>query len=124
VRITGGNAEDTLMVRGTDTYFKLATTIDLRGGSDDLDIEDRVEFGRATLRTGSGNDTVHISGATMGTTYLIDMGSGDDIGAMTSVRSQGRATFNGGSGNSDLLAVILPEGTPLTVRGVEGGYGF
>jgi hypothetical protein len=122
-RLTGGNDEDRIYVAGFDTQFQ-TTSIDLRGGSDKIDIDDAASFGRATIRTGSGNDTIQMSGATMRTTYLIDMGSGDDIGFMSGVRSQGRATVNGGAGNADLLGVEYPYGGPITVRGVEGGYGY
>lgn len=122
-RLTGGNGDDFLSIRGDDSEFG-TTTIDLRGGTDNLRIRDAMRFGRAVIRGGSGNDLIDVQQAVMETTYTIDMGSGDDITTMQSVRSQGRAIINGGAGRGDLLGVVSSSGTPLQVRDVEGGYGY
>lgn len=122
-RISGGGSADSLKIYGVGEMFESNITVDLRGGDDLLDVDGIVRFARATFRTGSGNDEINIYDAAMTGPYRIDMGAGDDIAFLSSLFAEGRGTVNGGAG-SDLLGVVNFHGTPLRVRGVEGGYGY
>lgn len=106
-------------------------TFDLRGGADQLhwaNTDMQSPSRRLNIKLGAGNDEAYVTDSEFDSSFSIDMGTGDDLGGMSGmalVNGNGRevSAVNGGSG-SDFFGITSTIGRGITVRNVEGGYGF
>lgn len=123
-RVRTGNGVDTVTF-DSGSIVSGTVTVDLRNGDDDVFLKGGSIFRkRVTVRLGNDQDNFSADGVELRQTYLFDLGRGDDIGALSRSELVRRGTVNGGQG-SDLFGIAdVTPNVPVTVRGVEAGYGF
>jgi hypothetical protein len=123
-QVRSGSGDDRVQMRNSSLH-RGNVVLELRNGADRVLLEAGTIFTkRFTARLGNGDDYFNAGNVTFQNAFNIDLGAGNDLGAISRTQLTRPGVINGGR-NSDTFGIsdVTPN-VRITVRSVEGGYGF
>ncbi len=123
-RLQSGSGADDVELKAFSTFLG-TVTIDLRSGNDRLILGDRAQFpNRVTAKLGDGDDYLGVNNVALGHAYNFDLGAGSDLAGLSNLELSRPGVINGGRDFDTVGISNVTPGVRITVRSVEGGYGF